>query len=136
MTMTMMTVNEELHVGISEYKIAQAPTRLITVGLGSCIGTIIYDEASHIGGLSHIMLPDRSRSHTLPTVWGRCSNMLNVDTSTNSGSVGVVAAIAQPVGFAAASSSLRNQTESKKPLEPNDSKGFAVPPQGFEPWTR
>jgi len=54
----MMTVNEELHVGISEYKIAQAPTRLITVGLGSCIGTIIYDEASHIGGLSHIMLPD------------------------------------------------------------------------------
>lgn len=58
MTMTMMTVNEELHVGISEYKIAQAPTRLITVGLGSCIGTIIYDEASHIGGLSHIMLPD------------------------------------------------------------------------------
>ena len=56
--MTMMTVNEELHVGISEYKIAQAPTRLITVGLGSCIGTIIYDEASHIGGLSHIMLPD------------------------------------------------------------------------------
>ena len=53
-----MTVNEELHVGISEYKIAQAPTRLITVGLGSCIGTIIYDEASHIGGLSHIMLPD------------------------------------------------------------------------------
>lgn len=58
MTMTMMTVNEELHVGISEYKIAQAPTRLITVGLGSCIGTIIYDEASHIDGLSHIMLPD------------------------------------------------------------------------------
>ena len=58
MTMTMMTVNEELHVGISEYKIAKAPTRLITVGLGSCIGTIIYDEASHIGGLSHIMLPD------------------------------------------------------------------------------
>lgn len=58
MTMTMMTVNEELHVGISEYKIAQAPTRLITVGLGSCIGTIIYDEDSHIGGLSHIMLPD------------------------------------------------------------------------------
>ena len=58
MTMTMMTVNEELHVGISEYKIAQAPTRLITVGLGSCIGTVIYDEASHIGGLSHIMLPD------------------------------------------------------------------------------
>ena len=34
------------------------------------------------------------------------------DTSTNSGSVGVVAAIAQPVGFAAASSSLRNQAES------------------------
>ena len=29
-----------------------------SVGLGSCIGTIIYDETSKIGGLSHIMLPD------------------------------------------------------------------------------
>ena len=50
--------NQEIHVGISEYKIAKFPDKLLTVGLGSCVGTIIYDERSKIGGLSHIMLPD------------------------------------------------------------------------------
>lgn len=50
--------SNEVRVGISDYKTAQAPNKLITVGLGSCIGTIIYDERSKIGGLSHIMLPD------------------------------------------------------------------------------
>ncbi|MCM6881366.1 chemotaxis protein CheD [Enterococcus italicus] len=49
---------EEIKVKISDYQISQAPNKLVTVGLGSCIGTIIYDERSKIGGLSHIMLPD------------------------------------------------------------------------------
>ncbi len=59
MTMAqMLTTSEEVHVGISEYKIAAAPAKLVTVGLGSCVGTIIYDRQNQIGGLSHIMLPD------------------------------------------------------------------------------
>lgn len=49
---------QEVRVGISDYKTTQAPNKLITVGLGSCIGTVIYDERSKVGGLSHIMLPD------------------------------------------------------------------------------
>ncbi|WP_414840625.1 chemotaxis protein CheD [Enterococcus saccharolyticus] len=48
----------EIRVGISDYKLGKAPDKLITVGLGSCIGTIIYDEKTKFGGLSHIMLPD------------------------------------------------------------------------------
>lgn len=48
----------EIRVGISDYKLGKAPNKLITVGLGSCIGTIIYDEKTKVGGLSHIMLPD------------------------------------------------------------------------------
>lgn len=51
-------VQTDIRVGISDYKIGKAPNKLITVGLGSCIGTIIYDEKTKIGGLSHIMLPD------------------------------------------------------------------------------
>lgn len=54
----MVQRKEEVRVGISDYKTAQAPNKLITVGLGSCIGTIVYDEQSKVGGLSHIMLPD------------------------------------------------------------------------------
>lgn len=49
---------EEIKVRISDYQISQSPNKLITVGLGSCIGTIVYDERSKVGGLSHIMLPD------------------------------------------------------------------------------
>jgi len=51
-------MNSDIKVGIADYKIGQAPNRIMTVGLGSCIGTIIYDERTKIGGLSHIMLPD------------------------------------------------------------------------------
>lgn len=54
----MELIQNEVRVGIADYKIAQTPSKLITVGLGSCIGTIIYDEKAGIAGLSHIMLPD------------------------------------------------------------------------------
>lgn len=58
MLMTLQQQPTEFRIGIADYKISQAPNSLITVGLGSCIGTLIYDERSKIGGLSHIMLPD------------------------------------------------------------------------------
>lgn len=48
----------ELHVGIGELKITGQPNRLITLGLGSCIGITLYDPVTRVGGLLHIMLPD------------------------------------------------------------------------------
>ena len=54
----MVRLTDEVKVGISDYKISHAPNHIITVGLGSCIGTIVYDERTKTGGLSHIMLPD------------------------------------------------------------------------------
>ena len=50
----------EIKVNISDYKISESPDRLITLGLGSCVGIAIYDKNSKVGGLSHIMLPDSS----------------------------------------------------------------------------
>ena len=47
-------------VGISDYKASKAPDTLVTYALGSCVGIAIYDSATHIGGLSHIMLPSSS----------------------------------------------------------------------------
>ena len=44
-------------IGIGEYAVVQDATRLSTVGLGSCIGTVIYDSLHHVAGMSHIMLP-------------------------------------------------------------------------------
>ncbi|MBU3126696.1 chemotaxis protein CheD [Clostridium tagluense] len=51
----------EIKVGIADLNVAFSPNKLITVGLGSCIGIAIYDKAIGIGGLAHIMLPDSSQ---------------------------------------------------------------------------
>lgn len=43
-------------VGIGEYFVGRIP--MSAIGLGSCIGLVIHDQARDIGGLAHIMLPD------------------------------------------------------------------------------
>lgn len=49
---------KEIQVGIADYKTATAPNKIITFGLGSCVGLTLYDPVLKIGGLLHIMLPD------------------------------------------------------------------------------
>jgi chemotaxis protein CheD len=49
--------NNTIPVGISDYKTSKSPDTLVTYALGSCVGITLYDPASHVGGLSHIMLP-------------------------------------------------------------------------------
>lgn len=44
-------------VGMADYKVGKSPDRLVTAGLGSCIGVCVYDLSSQIGGMAHIMLP-------------------------------------------------------------------------------
>ncbi len=51
----------EIKVGIADLNVACSPYKLITVGLGSCVGIAIYDKTLAIGGLAHIMLPDSSQ---------------------------------------------------------------------------
>lgn len=48
---------EPIRVGMADYKIASGSDRLITLGLGSCIGIILYSKVKKIGGMAHIMLP-------------------------------------------------------------------------------
>ena len=49
---------KEIRVGIADLNLAYPPDRIITVGLGSCVGIALYDQYKKIGGLAHIMLPD------------------------------------------------------------------------------
>jgi len=44
-------------IGIAEMKVAKAPDRIVTLGLGSCVGLTLYDPMTKIGGMVHIMLP-------------------------------------------------------------------------------
>ena len=45
-------------IGISDQKISTSPSTLVTYALGSCVGIMLHDSSSHIGGMAHIMLPD------------------------------------------------------------------------------
>ena len=48
-------------VGVADMKVsANANDSLITFALGSCLGITLYDPATHVGALLHIMLPDSS----------------------------------------------------------------------------
>lgn len=51
-----------IDVGISDKKIAKAPVKLITRGLGSCVGITLYDPVQKAGGMAHAMLPDVDRA--------------------------------------------------------------------------
>jgi chemotaxis protein CheD len=49
---------EVYHVGMGEIIVAKHPVILTSLGLGSCLGLVIYDEIAKVAGMSHIMLPE------------------------------------------------------------------------------
>jgi len=49
---------ETLVIGIGEYAVVTDDTLISTVGLGSCIGTVIFDKIKNVSAMSHIMLPN------------------------------------------------------------------------------
>lgn len=50
-----------IKVGMADLKTCKAPDVLTTLGLGSCVGIVLYDPINKIGGLAHIMLPDSTQ---------------------------------------------------------------------------
>lgn len=42
---------------MADLQIASHRDRLKTLGLGSCVGVVIYDPVHKLGGMAHIMLP-------------------------------------------------------------------------------
>ena len=47
---------------MGEGVVTQAPHIISSVGLGSCVAVTFYDTSRKIGGLAHIMLPNRIRN--------------------------------------------------------------------------
>ena len=54
-------MSETIRVGMADYKICRSPQKISTLGLGSCLGVVLYDESSGVCGLAHVMLPDSTR---------------------------------------------------------------------------
>jgi chemotaxis protein CheD len=49
-----------LRVQVAEWAVAQGDTLITTLGLGSCVAIAIHDPLTRIGGLAHILLPERT----------------------------------------------------------------------------
>lgn len=50
-------MSEELMVDMGKYIVSKSPDVLVSLGLGSCVGVVIFDAPNKIGGLAHVMLP-------------------------------------------------------------------------------
>ena len=45
-------------LGMADLMVIRAPVKLVTLGLGSCIGLVVYDATAKVAGMAHIMLPN------------------------------------------------------------------------------
>jgi chemotaxis protein CheD len=50
--------DNDIKVGIADLNTVYSPGKIMTIGLGSCVGIGLYDRTKGIAGLAHIMLPD------------------------------------------------------------------------------
>lgn len=50
------------HVPVAGYAVATSQGVLSSVGLGSCVALMLYDKATRIGAMAHILLPNESMS--------------------------------------------------------------------------
>jgi chemotaxis protein CheD len=51
---------QTIRVGMAQAGVAQHPDLIETQALGSCVGVVLYDPYTRIGGIAHAMLPDIS----------------------------------------------------------------------------
>ncbi len=60
-----MTVHETrrqvIRVEVAQYRIAQAPEKMMTMALGSCLGIVLFDATTGVGALAHAMHPRRAQ---------------------------------------------------------------------------
>ena len=50
-----------IKVGMADLNICHSPDAITTLGLGSCVGVVLYDEGRKIAGMVHVMLPDSTK---------------------------------------------------------------------------
>lgn len=54
-------MNNMIKVGMADANVCITPDALTTLGLGSCVGIVLYDPVKKIAGLVHVMLPDSTK---------------------------------------------------------------------------
>jgi chemotaxis protein CheD len=54
-------MNNTIKVGMADANVCKPPDVITTLGLGSCVGIVLYDPVNKIAGLVHVMLPDSTK---------------------------------------------------------------------------
>lgn len=54
-------INDTIIVGMADLNVAKTTGKLTTLGLGSCLGIVLYDSMTKVGGMAHVMLPDSTQ---------------------------------------------------------------------------
>lgn len=50
-----------IRIGIADMNYCEAPDLITTLGLGSCVGVVLYDSVINKCGMVHVMLPDSTK---------------------------------------------------------------------------
>ncbi|BCJ95220.1 chemoreceptor glutamine deamidase CheD [Anaerocolumna cellulosilytica] len=50
-----------IKVGMADLNVCTTPDALTTLGLGSCVGIVLYDSLKKTAGMVHVMLPDSTK---------------------------------------------------------------------------
>lgn len=54
-------MSEMVKVGMADLNVCSSPGALTTLGLGSCVGIVLYDPSTKVSGMVHVMLPDSTK---------------------------------------------------------------------------
>lgn len=54
-------MGETFKIGIADMATCNPPDKVTTLGLGSCVGIVLYDPVSKKCGMVHVMLPDSTK---------------------------------------------------------------------------
>lgn len=50
-----------IKIGMADANVCKSPDVITTLGLGSCVGIVLYDPVKKIAGMVHVMLPDSTK---------------------------------------------------------------------------
>ncbi len=71
-------MDETIKVGMADLKFGKNPIKLTTLGLGSCVGIVLYDSMNKVSGLAHIMLPSSENFNNVTNKSKFCDLALEV----------------------------------------------------------
>lgn len=54
-------MGQMIKVGMADLNLCSAPDAITTLGLGSCVGIVLYDATKKLSGMVHVMLPDSTQ---------------------------------------------------------------------------